>query len=237
MRKEWPRHCLLVEQLQSSVVDYLIHCHVISKQQRDLYIVTEGELILNRLARVVDTEHSSLKICPTHRFTYGVGRSIPTGCSWYDHSSGICRLACDRVAPMHLAKMVSSFPYAGRICSKHRNILYRREQQTEIGSEPISNAHSWELIHHDIGAVNGLLERLNESPIRSQANRIPIETQAAGSKGRLISKLRRLASIEIIFEGGLISTRSLPLLRISLDECRFLILISLIERLLISSGH
>jgi hypothetical protein len=198
VKKEWARHCLLVEQLQSSVIDYLIHCHVISKQQRDLYTMTEGDLISNRLARVVDTENASLKICPTHRFTYGIGWSIPAGCSWHDHLTGTCRLASDRVASMHLAKMVSLFPYGGRICSKHRNNLYRREQQTETGSDLMSNTHSWELMHHDIGAVNGILERLNESPIRSQANRIPIEAQATGSKGRLISKLKRSEPIQMI---------------------------------------
>ena len=189
VKKDWPKHCSLVDHLQSSVIDYLTHCRTISNRQRDLYTVTEGDLILNRLSRIIDTYHSSLKICTTHRFTYGVGWSIPTGCSWYDHLTGTCHLACDRVASMHLVKMASLFPYGGRICSNHRDVLYRREKQTEIDSDRISNTHSWELIHHDIGAVNVLLERLDESPIRSQASRIPIEAQATGSKGRLISKL------------------------------------------------
>jgi hypothetical protein len=198
VKREWPKHCLLVDHFQSSVIEYLIHCHTISNRQRDLYTVTEGDLILNRLSRIIDTEHSSFKICPVHRFTYGIGWSIPTGCSWYDHLTGTCRLACDRVASMHLAKMASLFPYGGRICSKHKDILYKREQQTEIDSDRISNTHSWELIHPDIGAVNVLLERLDKSPIRSQANRIPIEAQATGSKGRLISKLKRLEIIKIL---------------------------------------
>lgn len=177
--------------MQSSVIDYLIHCHTISNRQRDLYTVTECDLILNRLSRIIDTEHSSLKICPTHRFTYGVGWSIPTGCSWYDHLTGTCRLVCDRVASMHLAKMAALFPSGDRICSKYRDVLYRREKQTEIDSDRISNTHSWELIHPDIGAANVLLERLDESPIRSRASRIPIEAQVTGSKGRLISKFER----------------------------------------------
>jgi hypothetical protein len=122
-KKDWPNNCVPISQLQDSVIDYLISIKVINKQHRDLYIITEEELLLNRLSRIIDTEQPDLKICPNHRFTYGTSWPIPQSCVYVKEDGFVCHLRSDRVAPMHLIKTIRTFPYGGKLFSKHRNDL------------------------------------------------------------------------------------------------------------------
>ncbi len=131
-----------ISQLQNSVVDYLVAIKVINKQQRNLYTITENQVLLNCLSRIIDTEEPNLKICSTHCFTHGIGWSIPKSCVYFKEENVLCHSRADRVAPMHLIKSISMFPYGGKICSKHRNELYNNDIQTNTVVDQASGVHS-----------------------------------------------------------------------------------------------
>lgn len=191
MERDWSTDCVYIDQLQANVTDYLISIKVITKQQRDLYSISEKELLLNRLSRIIDTEQPNLKICPNHRFIYGTGWSIPKSCVYLKEDGNICHLTSDRVAPMHFIHTVPAFPYGGQICTQHRKDLYEYDRQTIAITDKFSGVHSWEMIGDDPDQVNEMLAMLEQSPIKSQANSIPIENQACSSQRRLIAKLRK----------------------------------------------
>ncbi|CAF3943049.1 unnamed protein product, partial [Rotaria sp. Silwood1] len=197
-KKDWPKRCVYIDQLSSNVVYYLTSIKVINKQQQDLYFITEKELLMNRLSRLIDTEQLNLKVCPNHRFSYGTGWSIPTSCVYLKENGELCHVQTDRVAPMHLIKYISTFPYGGKICSKHRNDLYQTDAQTTAVTNPVSGVHSWEIDADNIVEVNEMLTILEQSPIKSQASQIPIQNQATSSQRRLVSKLRKSVAASAI---------------------------------------
>jgi hypothetical protein len=191
VKKVWPKHCVYLDHLQSSVMNYLNAIKVVSQPQQDLYSITERELLINRLSRIIDIEQPNLKICPNHRFSYGTGWSIPQNCVYSKEDGTICHLRSDRVAPMHLIKSLSTFPYGGKICATHRDNLYQNDAITIAATNPVSDIHSWEMIADDADPVNDVLVMLEQSPIKSRATQIPIQDQAPGSQRRLVSKFRK----------------------------------------------
>ncbi len=147
--------------------------------------------MLNRLSRIIDIEKPNLKICPTHRFIHGIGWSIPKSCVYFKEGTVLCHSRSDRVAPIHLIQSISTFPYGGKICSKHRNELYNNDIQTSTIIDEVSGVHSWEIGATNQNMANEALFMSEQSRIKSQARRIPILDQAPGSQRRLISKLRK----------------------------------------------
>jgi hypothetical protein len=191
VKKGWPHHCVLINELQNSVVDYLVGIKVINKQHQYFYTITENQLLLNRLSRIIDIEEPNLKICPTHRFTHGIGWSIPKSCVYFEEENVLCHSRSDRVAPMHLIKSIPTFPYGGKICSRHRNELYDNDIQTNTAADQTSGVHSWEIGATDHNMANEVIFMSEQGPIKSEARRIPIRNQTPGSQRRLVSKLRR----------------------------------------------
>ena len=191
VRKDWIKYCVYIDQLQDSVMDYLTSIKIVEKKQQHLYSVTEQDLLMNRLSRIIDIEKPNLKICPNHRFIHGRGWPIPKSCVFLKEDGNICHLQSDRVAPMHLIQSIPIFPYRAKICWKHRTDLYENDKQTIAVTNPVSGVHSWEMITDNIDQVNEMLAMLEQSPIKSQASQISIQNQVPGSQRRLISKLRK----------------------------------------------
>ena len=100
--QKWSKHCVFIKDLTTSVIDYLIKIRVINEKNQHLYSFTESELIFNRISHVVDIERSNLKICPTHRYDYGIGWFVPRKCAYRLSTGQCCNSESDRVAPMHL---------------------------------------------------------------------------------------------------------------------------------------
>ncbi len=174
--------------------------------------VLECDLILNRLYQYVDANNEYLKICPLHRYTFGIGWRAHNRCYHMDHnitfqeSNLIKRRSASetkmRVAPFHLAEKIIGFPYGGTICDKHRKQLYREVNETidDLNANYMNENNDMETISTvQSFTVHGeeqhrkaqrILAALDHSPIKSQT-RTPLLQQTPGAIRRLAAKLRK----------------------------------------------
>ncbi|CAF1305788.1 unnamed protein product, partial [Didymodactylos carnosus] len=207
----WSSSVVNLNDLKNNIVSYLVQIGVISRFNQGSYEISECNLILNRLQRYVDIEKPYLKICPLHRYTFGIGWKDQTYCQHIDHknSSDIpgkkrkrkqYSTSNNRVAPIHLVQHLARFPYGGRLCAFHLKEVYstiQLRQSTADELNAISGVHSYEgevNNNLELNDTNILLMSLDQSPLKSEAS-VPLEEQAPGSIRRLTRKLRRAVSV------------------------------------------
>lgn len=199
------------------MTEYLRHLNVISRNQQLAVPVLERDLILNRLYQDVDVENTELKICPLHRYTFGIGWRVHHRCHHTDHNIPFQPFnsmknrrstfkTTVRTAPLHLVEKIVDFPYGGKVCDKHGKQLYH-EEATTIGYMDIndlndgtdtttnleteSTAQSFvtpnKALRHQAQRV---LLALEQSPIKSQS-KTALFKQTPGAVRRLTAKLRK----------------------------------------------
>jgi hypothetical protein len=141
---------------------------------------------------------------PLHRYTFGIGWRINDGCEHSDHKSDehsskrfkTSVQSINRIAPFHLVKEITNFPFGGRLCCKHRLEVYSEMKERQTHQETISELESFRdtsQISQLRDEANDLLEALHQSPLLSQTL-TPLEAQAPGAIRRLTAKLRRVVS-------------------------------------------
>lgn len=109
-------------------MNYLRKHGVITRYNEPLVSILERDLLLNRLQRIVDIENPYLKICPLHRFSYGIGWHAKDVCQHSDHRNEFgndklngrpkqASVFASRVACFHHVQRLPGFPYGGKICN------------------------------------------------------------------------------------------------------------------------
>ncbi|CAF1452991.1 unnamed protein product [Rotaria sordida] len=121
---DWPDSCVDFGTLSNiDVTPYLISLGMVSNSQGHM-IMSEKQLIMNRIASYTSTNRNSTVICPLHRYTYGIYWKQNKKCGHPDHppTRRIPRADCRR-AKLDVAKNIPEFIYGSRLCSKHRQIF------------------------------------------------------------------------------------------------------------------
>lgn len=186
---------------------YLRNHGVITQFNTSLIPILERDLVLNRLQRIVNIENPDIKICPCHRYTYGIGWRVKDVCQHDDHRNDLgngkftnrptqSNVSASRVAHYDHVKRLAGFPYGGKICDLHR-IRLSKEEILSIDQQTVSDDnHSLSLqffaLRNDASrdSANAILSGLLQSPIVSQTT-TRLENQTAGAVRRLTAKLRR----------------------------------------------
>ncbi|CAF1474480.1 unnamed protein product, partial [Rotaria sordida] len=205
----WSSDAVNLNDLKDSAVGYLVELGVIAKSNQGSYEICESHLILNRLARCIDTEKPYLKICPLHRYTFGFGWKDSTYCAHIDHKNSKNEprrkkrrktfSTNNRIAPIHFFRHLVQFPYGGRLCGNHVKQVYSLIQTQESLADELntrSEIHSYEIQANrsdELENVNTLLISLGQSPLKSQIT-TPLEEQTDGAIRRVVAKLRQAVS-------------------------------------------
>ncbi|CAF1458184.1 unnamed protein product [Adineta steineri] len=205
----WSSEIVYLNVLKNSSVAYLAQLGVIPRFNQGSCDITECDLILNRLSRIVDIEKPYLKICPLHRYTFGIGWKIVNQCAHLDHRDSFDateprgkrkKSSKKRILPFHLVRHVAQFPYGGRICGMHLQGIYLTVKEQQLVADDLntlSDIHSYEMKvekNSRLENINTLLISLEESPLKSQIT-VPLEEQAPSSLRRLTAKLRKIVSV------------------------------------------
>ena len=203
----------LLSALTDDVIGYLRHLGVISQYSDPMPFCLERDLILNRMYRYEIVDHIDLRICPLHRYTFGIGWRVHDRCHHVEHDTVFEKQKVIkrrsvftsnlRVAPFDLVHHITGFPYGGKICDKHRKQFYQEfhnknddlnvydmdtdveDTVTESSFQSFARPH--ELKENDAQKILCVLEH---SPIKSQT-RMSLSEQTPGAIRRLTSKLRK----------------------------------------------
>jgi hypothetical protein len=210
----WSNSCLPIADLTEDMNNYLRNLNVLPRNYYPIVPVLERDLILNRLYWYVEVKSVDLKICPLHRYTFGVGWRIHNRCCHSDHNVSFnesrslkrgrkTSVTALRTAPFDLVEKIVGFPYGGKICDIHRKQLYQDDvamndfdlnyMSDDGGDDVKTNSTIQSFVSPEKSQykrAQHILHELGESPIKSQT-RIPLKKQTPGAVRRLAAKLRK----------------------------------------------
>lgn len=219
----WPNSCLPIIDLTDDMTEYLRRLNVISHNHQVAIPILERDLILNRIYQQVDVENVNLKICPLHRYTFGVGWRVHNRCHHTDHDMSFQQFSSikkrkktpriePRIAPLHLVEKIVGFPYGGKICDKHRKELYQEETVTihhmnvnykddDMDTSTVIKTETTvqsfitpnKATHHQ---AQRILMALEQSPIKSHSKKRLLK-QKPGATRRLVAKLRKAVAATV----------------------------------------
>jgi hypothetical protein len=188
-------------------MDYLRSHGVITRFSKSVITVLERDLVLNRLQRIVIIDNPDIKICPCHRYSYGIGWRVKNVCQHEDHRNEFgdgkftdwptqSNVSATRVACFNHVQLLAGFPYGGKICDLHRMNLSKPDIHS-IGQETISDGKATSTVqsfapwsHEPRDLTDSILSSLQQSPITSKTTTL-LEDQTPGAVRRLTAKLRR----------------------------------------------
>ena len=206
-QKGWSKLSIPIAILNSSVMSYLRNHGVISRHNEPLIPILERDLVLNRLQRIVSIDNPDIKICPCHRYSYGIGWRLKNVCQHEDHRNEFgdgkftdrptqSSVSASRVACFNQVQRLAGFPYGGKLCCSHRLQLSKQDlfsvgQETKSDGKGTSGVQSFALWDHEPSdSANSILSRLQQSPIITKTTTL-LQDQTPGAVRRLTAKLRR----------------------------------------------
>ncbi|CAF1441430.1 unnamed protein product [Rotaria magnacalcarata] len=189
----WIPECISFADLaERDIRPYLKQLRVISETEQDNIIITEKNLIANRLLQSSILIDYSMLICPRHRSAFGIHWYDMTSlCSHPDHVSKKRTSVLDcRRAKLSMCSWIEGFPIGGRLCAKHRKRMAVPDDFPSIAGESQYNSGTQFAIEYTRDTMNRILAETNISPIRSQVS-ATLQHQSKSSLRRLLSKLNR----------------------------------------------
>ena len=205
--RDWPKFSVPVASLTGSAMDYLRKHGVITRFSKSIVTILERDLVLNRLQRIVIIENPDIKVCPCHRYSYGIGWRVKDVCQHEDHRNQFgdgkfterpaqSNVPASRVACFNHVQRLAGFPYGGKICDSHRMNLSKADtysigQDTVSASKATSAVQSFALWNHEPrDLADSIISSLHQSPITSKTTTL-LEDQTPGAVRRLTAKLQR----------------------------------------------